>query len=493
MESEVKPWCIRSNVVRLSLIVPLMGLITAGSAAPAARSLVEAPAASMPPRLAVLIVIDGLTSRQFSEFSGPSAPRSLRKLLAASSVNGRASYGYAATYTAPGHATLATGVHPSTHGVCANSWIDPASGHKVYCVEDSAYPVLGDRLKDRSGISPKHLLADTFGDRWKASRPETLYYAVAAKDRSAVLLAGRRGEAYFFSDRSARFVTSRYYRHDYPAWWRRYYARSERAAPGARRSRWRSNILTRDEATLAFVRELIASTGIGAGSGRTDVLAVGFSALDAANHRWGPESPESAWVLRRLSIHLAELIEVLEGTAGPSGYVLALTSDHGFSRAVEPSDRVDGDRIAADLDGYLKARYGVGRAVRGWAGPLIYLDRTALSAVGADPGEAAREAVRYLRRDGRLRNAYTASDLLAGQGPRHARRSLAPSAGGDVYLLQRPGTILVRSSEKNTRASHGTPYAYDARVPVVYYGLGRPAPSSTTEIAAALEAVGGAS
>ena len=42
-------------------------------------------------------------------------------------------FGYAPTYTGPGHASIYTGTTPAVHGIVGNDWYDRTSGTSVYC------------------------------------------------------------------------------------------------------------------------------------------------------------------------------------------------------------------------------------------------------------------------------------------------------------------------------------------------------------------------
>lgn len=47
------------------------------------------------------------------------------------------------------------------------------------------------------------------------------FFDVALKDRTAILPAGHKGKAFWFSKASSRFVTSNYYQ-EYPSWVERF-------------------------------------------------------------------------------------------------------------------------------------------------------------------------------------------------------------------------------------------------------------------------------
>src|SRR5260221_191593 len=52
-------------------------------------------------------------------------------------------YLHAVTKTAPGHATILSGVHANVHGVIANEWLDRATFLQGNAVEDTAAPLVG--------------------------------------------------------------------------------------------------------------------------------------------------------------------------------------------------------------------------------------------------------------------------------------------------------------------------------------------------------------
>ncbi len=62
-----------------------------------------------------------------------------------------AHYQHANTETIVGHATLATGAQPATHGLIGNVWYDSDSGELAYNIEDSDHPLLPTRENARAG------------------------------------------------------------------------------------------------------------------------------------------------------------------------------------------------------------------------------------------------------------------------------------------------------------------------------------------------------
>jgi hypothetical protein len=67
-------------------------------------------------------------------------PGGFRYLLEQGVVYANAQHAHANTETIVGHATLATGAHPSAHGLIGNVWFDRASGRLTYNIEDPPIP-----------------------------------------------------------------------------------------------------------------------------------------------------------------------------------------------------------------------------------------------------------------------------------------------------------------------------------------------------------------
>ncbi|MDH3844048.1 MAG: alkaline phosphatase family protein, partial [Myxococcales bacterium] len=70
------------------------------------------------------------------------------------------SFPFATTQTAPGHASLTTGVTPAVHGIIGNAIFDPEHG-TLMTVDDRKHAVIGN---PRRFVSPTSLQAPTVAD-----------------------------------------------------------------------------------------------------------------------------------------------------------------------------------------------------------------------------------------------------------------------------------------------------------------------------------------
>ena len=168
-----------------------------------------------PPRLTVLIDVDQLRFDYLTRFQDL-YEGGCQQLLDQGALFTEARYRHALTLTAPGHAAIATGLHPSHTGVSGNNWYDAYRKQEVNCIADPGYEPVGGAGRR---ASPQSLLAETLGDRLKRRHPGSRVVALSTKDRGAILMAGRKGDAAcWYSDPRGCFITSSYYMKEAPGW-----------------------------------------------------------------------------------------------------------------------------------------------------------------------------------------------------------------------------------------------------------------------------------
>src|SRR5688500_13785418 len=132
------------------------------------------PARGQPaaPRLLVLLVVDQMRADYLTTFERH-WERGFRRLVTDGTVFENAAYSYANTVTCAGHATVATGASPRTHGMVGNAWWDQDSGRLVDCTIDTrpeaAHISYGRPVA--SGNGPHLLTATTIGDELRRQRP----------------------------------------------------------------------------------------------------------------------------------------------------------------------------------------------------------------------------------------------------------------------------------------------------------------------------------
>lgn len=481
----------RSRTRLAGLVVLVLALVLAAGR-PFARQQTPAPS----PRLLLVVVIDqfryDFLPRFDSEYTG-----GLRRLLDGGAVFTNAYLEHYPTVTAVGHSTVLSGAIPSVSGIIGNDWFDRETGRNVSSVEDHGTQLLGG---DGIGSSPHRLLVSTVGDEMKRTRSaDTRVIGVSLKDRSAILPAGRRGDAaYWYDDDTGAFVSSTYYFPALPAWvatfnaaahasafagrewlpaWAERPARVLPAEPGRRLNAAVYNSPFGNDLLAQFVEAAVEAEALGQ-RGVTDVLVVGFSPNDAVGHSYGPDSPEVRAASIAVDRTLGRLLDSLERTLGQGSVLVALTSDHGVSPVPEvlEASREPGGRIRGDffepIEAALDARFGEADWIRGRAGTSPYLDYDVIAGHGLEAAEVRRVAADAALAIPHVARVYTRDQLLrqrAAADVIDARvlRGFHPQRSGDLEIVLDP--FWIRGS---TTATHGSPYNYDAHVPLILMGPG---------------------
>src|SRR5580765_6139823 len=174
------------------------------------------------PKLVLVISVDQMRFDYLTRF-GPLFKGGFRRLLDQGAVFSEAKYRHANTETGPGHAVILSGRHASHSGIVANTWYDPLLKKSINVVDDPVQQPVGGQGR---GASPTNFIGFTVGDLLKRDSPQSKVVGVSMKDRSAILMAGRRGDAaYWFENEGGNFITSTYYMTTAPEWLKQWNAR----------------------------------------------------------------------------------------------------------------------------------------------------------------------------------------------------------------------------------------------------------------------------
>jgi predicted AlkP superfamily pyrophosphatase or phosphodiesterase len=449
------------------------------------------------PRLVLLVAIDQFRYDYLTRFR-ESYTGGLRRLLDRGAVFTNAYLEHYPTVTAVGHSTMLTGATPALSGIIGNDWFDREAGKQVTSVSDDDTKLLG--APGTAGMSPRRLLVSTLGDEMKRGLSrDTKVIGLSLKDRSAVLPAGRAANAaYWYDDDTGAFVSSTYYFPELPAWvtafngeqhaqafagkmWleaadgkpaRTLPAAAGRALTAAVYSSPYGNDLLERFAEVAVQSEALGQRGV------TDLLTVSFSSNDAVGHSYGPDSPEVRAVSLNVDRALGRLLDFLDRTLGENRVLVALTADHGVAPVPEQlaarnetGGRIRGD-FFAPIRTALEARFGPGKWLLSTAGSSPYLDYDLIARSKLNPAEVRQVAAAAAAAIPHVARVYTRDQLLTQRGPADAidarvLRGFNARRSGDLEILLDPFWIRGTSV-----ATHGTPYNYDAHIPLVLLGPG---------------------
>jgi hypothetical protein len=476
------------------------------------------------PKLVVLIVIDQFRPDYLQRFRPFFGKAGFNLFLQRGASFTRARYEHGVTSTCPGHAVVLTGSYANVNGIVANSWYDAAAGREVYCAADSMVQLIGVRGEGRS---PRNLIGSTVGDELRlATSGRSRVVTVAGKDRSAIMLGGHLADAAYWTE-DTLFISSTYYMKELPEWVRRFNASGavssyagkswERLLPtSAYASVGPDDVLGEEdvagmgrtfphtipnpsssdrfitgfqfspfhnEVIAEFAMRAVAEEALGADA-NPDLLAIGFSAVDRVGHAFGPSSQEVMDIIVRTDRLLERFFSYLAKRVGLENTLIVLTADHGVAplpevvRSFKPSAtarRVHPKTIASTAKAALEARFGVAPSP-GWilhhSPPMLYLNLRALQTRGVSVDEAERVVRTAIEGVPGVQQALTATELREQRNQAvHSAAALSfyPTRSGDVYYELRPYHLL---AEEQTGADHGSPWAYDTRVPLLWLGSG---------------------
>src|SRR5450432_1447370 len=218
----------------------------------------------------------------------------------------------------------------------------------------------------------------------------------------------------------------------------------------------------------------------------TDFLAISFSSVDYVGHSFGPRSWEIQDELARLDRDLATFFAHLDKSVGRGKYVVAITGDHGVAPIPEDlrktgidAGRLDVNEVKARIEQALESLHYSKPTVADVSGADVYFTPGTYAKLKTDTHamQAVFDAIHGV--PGVLQ-VYT-SEEVAGRPATGNPILSAEAAGffqprsGDLIIVPRPYWIWDYSQPgRPTRGgtSHGTPYHYDQRVPVILMGSG---------------------
>lgn len=484
--------------------------------------MVSAVAFAKPPKLTLFISVDSLGTdvmeRNRSRFKFGFA-----RLFNEGAVYPTARYEQVETVTCIGHTTLTTGAWPRRHGIIGNKAFNRTTGKLEPCFADASHPVL-EAPPANEDVSPQNLLAETISDKLRqATQLRGKSVAIGGKGRSAVAMAGRLGDGWWFHEQVGKFVTGTWYRKEFPTWvkafnekklpdgyqgksWelsapqKEYFGEDERPfesdaygmgkvfphplsgglpSPGPASYSALASSPMMNEVMVEFAKAAIDGEQLGKDD-VPDLLSVSFSALDRTFHLYGPTSWEMQDALARLDKNLGDLIAAAEKAAGgKANLLIVLSADHGGANIPEEwaSIGMDGVRLSPvavqkTLNDELEKKFAVQNLVLAIDEADVYLDWKAIETKKLDVAAVRRFAAGVIQKQGDFQAAISRDDVgqldPSGLG-KHFANSFNPERSGDVLMVVKPFHLC---EIEKAGTGHGSPWSYDAEVPIMLMGKG---------------------
>jgi predicted AlkP superfamily pyrophosphatase or phosphodiesterase len=517
---------------RLALLLALACLFVA-ALAPAGAQRANKPGT---PRLVVLISIDQFRADYLTRFEDLFLPArtssgvgGFRWFMDRGAWFSDAHHSHLPLATGPGHSIHFTGAPPYKSGIVGNDWYDRDLKKDVYCVQDDSSPIVGTDTK-MIGISAEHLRVTTVGDELKmATGGKAKVFGISLKDRAAVLMAGHLADGvYWFDATAAKWVTSRYYRKDgtLPAWVQdlnnqklpdTYFNKTwTSSVPDSAQRVWTPDGRYASDRGLGATFPHVLSVGQTAPNAKyysaftvspfanefvlnsaerlikeeklgqdetPDILAINLASNDYIGHAFGPTSQEVLDVTVRTDRMLSKFFNDLNGMVpgGLANVTFVITADHGAApntTAMRDSGIPGGwwnpnDAVKAAEDA-MDAAFGPGDWVLEYNEPYLWLNHDTMAAKGIAADKAEEVAAKALMTVKGIYACYTRTDILKGWLPRtdiasHVTLGYHPLVSGDIAIISQPFFVAASNGKG---ATHGEPYAYDTRVPIMLQGYG---------------------
>jgi predicted AlkP superfamily pyrophosphatase or phosphodiesterase len=488
--------------------------------------------AATKPKLVVVVMVDGLPMEQLHKNRDLFVKNGFRRFMDSGAMFTDAHQAHAFTLTAPGHAAVLSGAYPYQHGIIGNEWRS-RDGKYVYNTADPANKYIdGSATTEDDGTSPKNFRASTIPDELSyATNGASRTFTVSGKDRGAILLAGRAGKAFMYSSQTGRFTSTSFYMEKHAQWWETFYASKpqdkwfhqrwmtlldakayERSLPD--NQPWSSprggitknmgamygvgetapgklyygGLLTgpfADEAMAEFAVAMMKGESIGRNpKGATDILGMSFSSHDYVNHSFGPESIQSQDHLIRLDRTFAKLFDDIDRQVGKDNVLMVLTADHGFANAPETdaargfeAARIDPTDLRNAVNALAEKRFGIAKIATQHMTGGFTLDYAAIDEKKLSREEVESFVARSVVEQPGIAYSFTRTQLERGQLPQTrigklAQRGWNHTMAVDVMVIVKPFHFFASRSATSqpTACTHGTPYAYDTNVPVMWYG-----------------------
>lgn len=468
------------------------------------------------PKLVVGIVVDQMRYDYLYRFYDKYSNNGFKRMMNEGFNCRNNQYQYASTITGPGHAHVYSGSVPAISGIVGNEWYDKVDNRPMYVVEDSTVNLVGIGSITAGKMSPKNLKVTTITDQLRISNQfKSKVIGIAIKDRGAILPAGHTGTAYWFDASKGNWISSTFYGETLPAWVTNFnnlkypeqYASQmwetmlpietytetedddqpyEASVMGESKAVFPHKVTTGGIATTYFGNEITKNFALAAldaenlgKSTFTDFLAISFSSPDYAGHAFGPQSKEIEDIYLRLDKDIAEILTTLDAKIGVGKYTVFLTADHGVAEIPAflkknkvPAGIFTSLELKGAADKILIGKYGPGRYILDSDNYQLYLDRETLKIKGISVEEIAESLRMGMWKTEGLYTVINLEDANNANIPDYYKSKLTniynPKRSGEIMILLEPAHFA--GYIKGT--THGTMYAYDTHVPLLFFGCG---------------------
>ena len=422
------------------------------------------------------------------------------------------------TATGPGHFSIGSGQYPSRVGVLGNSFYDRDLKKVVNCVEDPNAKVIGSSKGEARSFA--RYSTTGLGDWVKSTYPNSKIISIGGKDRTAVMLGGKKPDLVLYWNYNGSFISSDYYVDFLPSWVTNF--NENLNAQSYSDSLWVKSL--DDEIYLKYSREdhyfgeedsyqsdtyspvfpigidknddpramlmgrpwferellklskiAIAEENLGKDL-NPDILFIGFSAMDWMIHDYGPYSQEIMDACIKLDAYLGEFIKYVDNEVGLENVMFVLTSDHGglplpeyLINKGEKAGRIKENILREALewiDEEIEEKFGKNLYFRKRAD--FFINNKALKKSNVEFADIYGIIEKYLLRVEGIEQIISKNSILQSNAQdkitKRLKNMLHTHKSADIFAIESPNYIY----KTPYGTSHGSPYDYDTHVPLIF-------------------------
>jgi predicted AlkP superfamily pyrophosphatase or phosphodiesterase len=474
------------------------------------------------PKLVVGIVVDQMRYDYLIRFYNKYGNGGFKRLMNNGYNLKNVHFNYIPTYTAVGHTSIYTGTTPVNHGIISNNWYDKVEKKSIYCVDDSNFETVGAKTGGKK--SPYRMLTTSITDQLKlAQNMQGKTIGISIKDRSAILPAGHTADAayWFEGGDEGKFITSTFYMNELPNWvsnfnnsgkansylnetWNTYYNIStytetlpdnnnfEGKFKGKETPTFPYNLTelrklngnysllkaipSGNSITTDFAEAAILGENLGKGD-FTDFLAVSYSSTDYVGHQFGVNAKELEDTYIRLDIELERFLNFLDTQVGQNNYTLFLTADHAAVQVPSylnslkiPGGYFNNDKFKEFVNAITLENFNSTEIVENISNYQFFLNKEIIKELKLDVHKVSQIIADEILAFKNINKTVTAHTLQTTSFTSGILQTLQngynQKLSGDILFVPNPSTI----SYSKTGTTHGSGYAYDTHVPLIFYG-----------------------
>jgi predicted AlkP superfamily pyrophosphatase or phosphodiesterase len=447
----------------------------------------------------------------------------IKKMIERGTYCRNTSFNYLFSQEGVGHATIVTGTAPSNHGIVASEWYLDLQDITVGNTADNRQKTIGGST-DAGKHSPLNLMSTTFTDELRLSNNfKSKVISVSLDAVPAVLSGGHTANyAFWFDHATGNFITSSYYTDSLPVWVNSFnskklpeiYMKQEwstlfpvdgyteslpdknkyeegfngqvtfpynlQTLSGSTKKKQDYGIIAKTPFGNSLLKDFaltaISEEGLG-DDFWTDVLIISFTSLEYIGNLFGPNSAEVEDAIIRLDREIAHLLEFIDHYVGKQSTLVFFTADHGVAQIPEylsdmkiPVGYFNYNGAILLLKSALNNIYGKGDWVKAYHSQQIYLNRTLIEDSRLSFEDFQNYVAQFMLQFSGVANTVTAATLQTNNFTsgifQKIQNSYNQKNSGDVIVNLKPGWVEKTAGTTN----HSSSYAYDTRVPLIWYG-----------------------